>query len=397
MFWLAYREYAASAQMRSGVGSYIGAPVHVAIGRNPRLLTSPDHLYLDHAATTPVLPEAQAAVARAFAAWANPSSPHGDGRRARAALEDARRTIAKALGWRHDVLLTSGASEAIQIVAARAKVKRRVLGPTEHDAVAAAMGPGAEVLTVDADGVIDLQALERALAAGPAVVAIQLVNNETGVIQAIDGIHEIVRSAGSLLLADCAQAAGKIPLPDADFIAISGHKFGAPPGIGALLVKDLATLEASGGQERGYRRGTENLPAAAGMAAALASRAFVDAMPRLASLRHKLEQEIVAAGGVIVAGNAPRIATIGAYAMPGVGNSSQLAQLDLAGISISAGSACSSGSMKPSRVLAAMGVAPEIAGSTIRVSFGPSTGERDVEQFTAAWRRIRERGKAEAA
>jgi cysteine desulfurase len=360
-------------------------------------LSSQKRLYLDHAATTPVLPQAKAAMAAALEDWANPSSPHGDGRRARAALEDARRGIAEALGWRHDVVLTSGASEAIQIVAARARAERRILGPTEHDAVVAAMGPGAEVLAVDGSGLIELGALEEALKSGPALVAVQLVNNETGVIQPIDRIAEMVRGAGSLLLADCAQGAGKIALPDADFIAISGHKFGGPPGAGALLIKDLATLEASGGQERGYRRGTENLPAAAAMAAALKSRAFSDAMEWLGGFRQSLEAEIVAAGGVVIAAEAPRIATIGAYAMPGVASASQLVQLDLVGISVSAGSACSSGSMKPSRVLGAMGIEPDIAASTIRVSFGPSTSAADVEHFTAEWRRIRERTKAEAA
>jgi cysteine desulfurase len=383
--------------VRSGVASYIGALVHVAIGRNPALLSSPDRLYLDHAATTPVLPDARGAVARALESWANPSSPHGDGRKARAALEEARRTIATVLGWRHDVILTSGASEAIQISASRAKVERRLLGPTEHDAVVAAMGADAEVVPVDANGLIDLAALEEKLAGGPALVAVQLVNNETGVIQPLERICALVRAAGSLLLADCAQGAGKIPLPDADFIAISGHKFGGPPGVGALLVKDLGMLKASGGQERGYRRGTENLPAAAGMAAALASRAFAEEMPRLANLRQRLEQEIVAAGGLIVAADAPRIATIGAYATPGVASTSQLVQLDLAGISVSAGSACSSGSMKPSRVLAAMGITQETAASVIRVSFGPTTNERDVERFTAEWRRIKGNAKAEAA
>jgi cysteine desulfurase len=360
-------------------------------------LNASDRIYLDHAATTPVLPEAQAAMARAAADWANPSSPHADGRKARAALEEARRTIAEALGWRHDVILTSGASEAIQIVAGRAKAERRILGPTEHDAVVAAMGSEAELLAVDQNGLVDLGELTGKLAAGPALVAVQLVNNETGVIQPIDQIQELVRVAGSLLLADCAQAAGKVALPEADFIAISGHKFGGPPGAGALLVKDLATLESSGGQERGYRRGTENLPAAAAMAAALAGQAFAEAMPRLASLRQHLEEEIVAAAGVVLAAAAPRIATIGAYATPGIASASQLVQLDLAGISISAGSACSSGSMKPSRVLGAMGIAEKLAGSAIRISFGPSTNEGDIERFLGEWRSVRNRAKAKAA
>jgi len=369
----------------------------VAIGRKPAVLSSTERLYLDHAATTPILPEARAAVAAAMEAWANPSSPHADGRRERAAFEEARRTIADALEWRHDVILTSGASEAIQIVAARAKAAGRIVGPTEHDAVAAAMGPGASVLPIDANGLVDLAVLEAELTKGPALVAIQLVNNETGVNQPIERIQEMVRTAGSLLLCDCAQAAGKIALPEADFIAVSGHKFGGPPGVGALLVKELAALEASGGQERGYRRGTENGPSVAGMAAALKSRAFVDAMPRLKELRERLEQEIEAGGGVVIGAEAPRIATIGAYAVPGVASASQLVQLDLAGISVSAGSACSSGSMKPSRVLAAMGVPEEIAASVIRVSFGPGTSGSDIDRFIAEWRRIAQRAKAAAA
>jgi len=362
-----------------------------------------DRLYLDHAATTPVLRQAREAMVQALERWANPSSPHAEGRAARAALEAARGAIADAFGWRHDVIFTSGATEALRIASAGAAPRRRILGPTEHDAVVAAMGAEAELLAVDRDGAIDIGALERSLAGEPALVAVQLVNNETGVIQPLGEIAEIVRGAGSLLLADCAQAAGKIALPDADFIAISGHKFGGPPGIGALLVKDLATLRASGGQERGYRRGTENLPAAAGMAAAAAGCAFAAAMPQLAALRGRLEEAIVAEGGVIIGAKAGRIATIGAYAMPdcagrmGLSSASQLVQFDLAGIAISAGSACSSGSMKASRVLKAMGIDPDIAGSVVRVSFGSSTGGADVDRFFEEWRRMRRRGKAEAA
>lgn len=384
-------------RVRSDVASYIGAGVQVAIGRKAAVLSGAERLYLDHAATTPILAQARSAVAAAMEGWANPSSPHADGRRARAAFEAARRSIAKSLDWRHDVILTSGASEAIQIVAARAMAQRRVVGPTEHDAVIAAMGADATVLRVGPDGLVDLDNLREQLAGAAALVAIQLVNNETGVIQPIEEIQQLVREAGSLLLVDCAQAAGKIALPKADFIAVSGHKFGAPPGIGALLVRDLSTLQPSGGQERGYRRGTENWPSVAGMAAALETRAFGDAMPRLASLRQLFEGEIVAAGGIVIAAEAPRIATIGAYAMPGVASSSQLVQLDLAGISVSAGSACSSGSMKPSRVLAAMGIAPEIAATVIRVSFGPTTSGADVERFASEWRTIGNRAKPVAA
>ena len=359
-------------------------------------LTAQNRLYLDHAATTPVLPEAREAIAHALETWANPSSPHADGRAARAALERARADVANALGWRHDVIFTSGATEANAIAAARAKVGGRAYGATEHDAVGAAM-TGAAVIAVDSDGVIDMKALYEALAAGPALVAIQQVNNETGVVQPLAGIAERVREAGSLLLADCAQGAGKRELPDADFIAVAAHKVGGPPGFGALLVKDIAQLAAVGGQERGYRRGTENLPAAAGLAAALKSRAFAEAMPSLHALRTRLEEELVAIGGRVIGAEAERSAAIGAYAMPGVASASQLVQFDLAGIAVSAGSACSSGSMKPSRVLEAMGVPAEIASTVIRVSFGPQTTETDIGRFVATWRGIRERASSRAA
>jgi cysteine desulfurase len=381
--------------VRCGVRFYIGAALDVAIGRNPRLLSASDRIYLDHAATTPVLAEAQAAVARAFASWANPSSPHADGRAARALLEEARSTIAEALGWRHDVIFTSGASEAIEIAAKRARIAGRAHGATEHAIVPFAMGNSSKIIPVDRDGLIDEEALDRTLAEGPALVAIQQVNNETGVIQPIERIVEKVRAAGSLLLSDCAQSAGKMPLPDADFIAACAHKLGGPPGIGVLLVKDLGTLEAVGGQEKGYRRGTQDVPAALGFAAALATRPYD--MERLGELRRKLEDAIRAEGGVIIAENSPRIATIGTVSMPDANNASLLIQLDLAGIAVSAGSACSSGKMKASEVLAAMEVPADIAGGFLRISFGPHTSEADVDRFLDEWRRIRSRGKAEAA
>jgi cysteine desulfurase len=354
-----------------------------------------ERLYLDHAATTPVLAQARAAMARGFDAWANPNSPHGEGRAANGLLEQARRTITDVLDWRHDVIFTSGASEAVEIAAARARVSGRAHGATEHAIVPHAMGPGSRVIPVGSDGLIEEAVLDAVLAEGPALVAIQHVNNETGVIQPVNRLAERIRTADSLLLADCAQSAGKLPLPDADFIAACGHKLGGPPGIGVLLVRDLATLEAVGGQEKGYRRGTQDMPAALGFAASLAAKPYD--MERLSDLRARLEDGVREAGGVVIGEDAPRIATIGAISLPGSSSGSLLAQLDLAGIAVSAGSACSSGKMKASVVLAAMAVPEDIAGGFIRVSFGPDTGEADVDRFLGEWRRIADRHRSRAA
>ena len=351
-------------------------------------------IYLDHAATTPVLPEARAAMAAAMERWANPSSPHAEGRAAKAALEQVRSGVADALGWRHDLIFTSGASEAVAIVASRTTLPRRLVGATEHEVVPYHMGDQAVSLGVDAGGLIDRDALGEALVGDPALVAVQQVNNETGIIQSLEAVAEQVRAAGGLLLADCAQAAGKIDLPDADFIAISAHKFGGPPGIGALLIKDLANLLPSGGQEKGYRRGTQNLPAIAGMAAALESGAHCAAIPRLTLLRERLEQGVRAFGGTIIGHCSDRIPAISSIALPNASKDSLLVQLDLAGIAVSAGSACSSGKMKASRVLAAMGVPPVIADGALRVSFGPQTSERDIDAFLAAFAAIVERRRA---
>ena len=185
---------------------------------------------------------------------------------------------------------------------------------------------------------------------------------------------------------DASQSAGKQALPNADLIAISAHKFGGPPGIGALLIRDLGLLKASGGQERGYRPGTENLPGVMGMIAALeAPRGWLD---RAVDLRAHLDAAIEAAGGSVVGKSSSRLATIAGYRMPGVASSAQLIQFDLAGISISAGSACSSGSLKPSHVLAAMGWSEADASGAIRVSFGSETTRADVYRFVEAWKRI---------
>jgi cysteine desulfurase len=354
-----------------------------------------NRLYLDHAATTPLLSEARAALERGLNAWANPNSPHAEGRASRAVLEEARSTISDALGWRHDVIFTSGASEAVEIVAKRARIPGRAHGATEHAIVHFAMGSGSTVIPVGPDGLIDEAALDRVLAAGPALVAIQHVNNETGIIQPVDRLAAHIRETGSLLLADCAQSAGKLPLPDADFIAACAHKLGGPPGIGLLLVRDLATLEPSGGQEKGYRRGTQDTPNALAFAAAITARPWD--MDRLAVLRGRLEAGVRDSGGVVIGEDSPRIPTIGAVSLPGAASASLLVQFDLAGIAVSAGSACSSGAMKGSAVLAAMHVPQEIAGGFLRISFGPDTSEADVDRFLTEWRRIAERTAQRAA
>ena len=383
------------ARVRCGVGSYIGVGVHVAIGREFADLSGTERLYLDHAATTPVIPEARAAIQRGLEAWANPSSPHGEGRAIRSLLEEARSTIAGVLGWRHDVIFTSGASESIEIVATRAKIGGRAHGASEHAIVPHAMGSSSTVIPVGPDGLIDERALDGILSRGPTLIAIQQVNNETGVIQPLDRLAARIREAGSLLLADCAQSAGKLPLPNADFVAACAHKLGGPPGIGVLLIRDLSTLDAVGGQEKGYRRGTQDVPNALAFAAALAARPYD--MDRLADLRKRLDDAVKAVGGVIIAEDSERIPTIGAISLPGAASASLLVQFDLAGIAVSAGSACSSGALKSSTVLAAMGVAPDVAGGFLRISFGPQTTEADIDRFLAEWRRIAERSAAKAA
>lgn len=349
----------------------------------------PERLYLDHAATTPVIAPARAAMAEALAQWANPSSPHAEGRAAKAALESARARMADALNWPHDIVFTSGATEAIAMALTRNRADALFVSAVEHDAVSRS-APKAVALPVTAEGIVTPETLDQHLAAHNVplpLVAIQQVNNETGVIQPLETLIPLVRARGGLVFADCAQSAVKMPLPDADMIAISAHKFGGPPGIGALLVSDLGQLSPSGGQEKGYRGGTENLPAIMGMAAAAeASRGWLG---RAADLRQHLEASLEAAGGEIVAAAAPRLPTIASYQMPGKASSAQLIQFDLAGIAVSAGSACSSGTLKTSHVLKAMGLADEKAGEVIRVSFGPDTSRADIYRFVEAWQRIR--------
>lgn len=326
---------------------------------------------------------AREAVARGEGLWANPSSPHAEGRAARAALEAARRGIAAAYGWRGETLLTSGASESLALALGRTTVVRRLMTAVEHDAVLRA-GIGADMVPVDADGIVDMAALAAMLAAAPALVCAQWANSETGVRQPIAAIAGIVHAASGKLLVDAAQMPASDELADiADMVALSAHKRGGPPGIGALLVRDLALLHPSGGQERGYRPGTENLPGARGYAAALA-----EPEPDHAALRARLDDAIVRSGGEIVGAASPRHPAIGSYRLRGSAAAAQLILLDSAGFAVSAGSACSSGSMKPSHVLAAMGWDDAAGREVIRVSFGRTTTEAEVDAFIAAWRQM---------
>jgi len=339
-------------------------------------------VYLDFAATCPVHPEVREVIAGALANWSNPSSVHGPGRAARAALEHARGEVADALGWRHEVIFTGCATEALAIAwqnscGQTSTTARKWASAVEHTAVL--RHAGTQVIAVDADGLLNPDQLPEA-----DLIAVQHVNNETGVIQPLAEIAARMHRNGGLLLADCAQSAGKLDLPEADLIAIAGHKIGAPPGIGALLVADPGMLAPTGGQERGYRPGTENLPYILGLAAALKlDRSW---LAEAATLRAWWEEQWRASGGEVIGATAPRVPTVGAYRLPGVNASALLIRADARGIAISAGSACSSGSIKPSHVMTAMGLSDAAAREVFRVSIGRTTTRADLEALLAVVR-----------
>jgi cysteine desulfurase len=327
-----------------------------------------------------------------FRLWANPSSPHAEGRKARAALEDARERIKAALGWEGELIFTSGASEALWIALNRAKVgqevvKRRIVSAVEHDAVFRA-APDAEIVPIGEHGMPDVGMLIDMVDAKPsAVVAMQTINSETGsVVINLPGSDNIFADAfwdsGSLLLADCSQSAGKLPLPWADMAVLSAHKFGGPIGIGALLVKDFAMLEPIGGHERGYRQGTENLPAALGMAAAL-EVGGPESWATTEEQRLHFQMTLAESGAWLAKG--AHIEYITALTHPTISAQALLIRLDAKGFAVSAGSACSSGTLKKSRVLDAFGVPDDVAARTIRVSLGWNTTPEELERFAAAW------------
>jgi len=334
--------------------------------RNPAIR---ERIYLDHAATSPLRPEARAAMEEGFRLWANPSSPHAEGRKARAALEDARERIKRVLGWEGELIFTNGASEALWIALNRAKVERRIVSAVEHDAVFRA-APDAEVFTGD-----------EALGPGT-LLAVQHVNSETGTINPVSDMARTLGETGALLLSDCAQSAGKLALPDADMIVVSAHKFGGPIGIGALLVRDFNLLDPVGGHERGYRQGTENLPGALGMAAALEA-GDAESWATTEAQRLGFGAALGQQGQMIAPG--AQASHIFALAHPSMSAQALLIRLDAMGFAVSAGSACSSGTLKKSRVLDAFGVPDDVAARTIRVSLGWSTTPEDLDRFNKAW------------
>ena len=367
--------------------------------------------YLDWNATAPLRPQAAAAMSEALRRWGNPSSVHRRGRAARHIVERAREPVAALLGDVDPsaVIFVSGGTEANHLALIGAGRERVLVSAVEHDSVRHAV-PTAEIIPVGPEGIVDLDALDRLLGADlrPALVSVMYANNETGVIQPVAEIAAIARRNGALFHCDAVQAAGKLALEagaiGADLVTLSAHKIGGPTGIGALVVTggtELAPLLRGGGQEHRRRAGTENLPGIAGFAAAAAAE--IADYERVAALRDGLEAEIAmtARDAVVLGAAANRLPNTSAIAMPGVAAETQVVALDLDGVMVSAGAACSSGKVGPSHVLAAMGVAPEIAASTIRVSLGWSSSEAEIDHFLRAWsalyrrcRRLAERVRA---
>lgn len=361
-------------------------------------------IYLDHAATSPLRPGVREAMLEALESFGNPSSVHAEGRAARARVEAARHAVMRAIGAEGEgaLLFTSGASEANAAALAGDGVV--LAAAVEHPSVLAQ--PGVEILPVDARGRLDLQRLEARLARGGArLLAVMLANNETGVVQPVAEAVRLAHGAGVPVHVDAVQALGKLAIDvsalGADSLAVSAHKIGGPKGVGALWLRRperFSPLLLGGAQEGRRRAGTENTVGIAGFAAALEAVSTEDAA-WLEGLRVELEAGIIAiaADARIVGAEAPRVPHISAVALPDIDASTQVIALDLDGIAVSAGAACSSGKVASSHVLAAMGLAPAIAGATLRVSLGWSSTRTDVEHFLTAYEKLVRRGRRAAA
>src|SRR5438876_4319354 len=382
-------------------------------------------VYLDNAATTPVRPEVLEVMLPYLGkdAFGNPSSAHRFGRAARAGIEEAKRTIAEALGAEPgQVIFTSGGTEADNLAVIGAGLAARDQGrpfrvavsAIEHKAVLAAahavrhLGGEEIILPVHASGIVDEGALTEALGRGVAAVSVMWVNNEVGVVQPVARLAARCREAGVCFHSDAVQAFGKLPVSLADvgctLLTISGHKIGAPKGIGALLVRDRHAVEAiihGGGQQFGIRPGTENVPGIVGLgrAAELAAAEQAELGRRLAALRDELERRLLAVvpDAVINGWQAERAPHVCNVSIPGTDSEALLMHLDLAGIPCSSGSACSTGAAEPSHVLTAMGVPRELGVAALRFSFGKDNTVEDVEAVVAVLPRLIEKVRALAA
>lgn len=363
-------------------------------------------VYLDYNATAKTRPEALAAVQAALAIGANPSSTHAAGRRARAVIEHARLEVAALVAAQAaQTTFVSGGVEANALAMASALAagnERVIVSATEHDAVMAtaqALYADVEIWPVDRRGVADLDWLAQALARdGRALVCLMAANNETGVIQPVETVSALVRQAGGWLHVDAVQAAGKMALDfaalGADTLALSAHKLGGPQGVGALVASPDVTITRQlhgGGQERGRRAGTENLSGIAGFgAAATAAQRELSSAHRHGEWRDSLADRLVVAGAEVLGAGAARLPQTLCVATPGFASEVQVMALDLAGVMVSAGAACSSGKVKASRVVEAMG-RPDLASNSVRVSGGWASTKGDWDRCGEAWLEAHER------
>jgi cysteine desulfurase len=368
-----------------------------------------ERIYLDWNATTPLRREAREAMAAAWDLSGNPSSVHAEGRQARKLVEDARDSIAGAVGaLPRNIIFTSGGTEANALALTPglrrgAGVERLVVSAIEHTSVlAGGRFPADAISTVGVTslGLLDLDRLRAMLEGEPAaLVSVMLANNETGAVQPVKEAAAIVHSAGGLLHVDAIQAFGKIPFDinemNADFVTLSGHKIGGPKGVGALVLAEgmlgFEPLLRGGGQEKGRRAGTENVAGIAGFGAAAeaAMGALKTDALRLESLRNRLESGLRKTPGAIVfADDVPRLPNTTLFTVPGLRAETAVIGFDLAGVAVSSGSACSSGKVQPSHVLEAMGFGPKTAQGAVRLSLGWSTSDADIDCCLEAWRKL---------
>jgi cysteine desulfurase len=372
---------------------------------------APDRVYLDWNATTPLRPEARAAMAAAWDRSGNPSSVHAEGRASRRLIEDARAAVAGALAADvRNVVFTSGGTETNSLALTPGlrrnsglPINRLVVSAIEHASVLTGgrfPREAVETFGVDKSGVVDLGHLRDTLADGPpALVSVMSANNETGALQPVAEVADIVHSTGGLLHVDAIQSFGKIPLDiselKADLVSISAHKLGGPKGTGALVLGEgLGGLEAllrGGGQEQGRRAGTENVAGIAGFGAAVkaAMTSLDDDITKVEKLRNRLETGLRQTRGVFVfSENAPRLPNTTLFTVPGLEAETAVIGFDLDGIAVSSGSACSSGKVQPSHVLEAMRFPPDVAKGAVRLSLGWSTTEADIDRCLEAWRKL---------